>query len=114
MKPGRYNYSIVQGDTFTNAPVWKINSTPVNVTGYSALMQIKRSVEGTLIIELSSANGRITVGTTDGKFTLNLTAAQTSALPTGSFTYDLQLTAPDGTVTTLLQGGFVINPQVSI
>ena len=114
MKPGRYNFTTVQGDTFHSEPVWKINTTPVNVTGYSALMQIKRAVDGTLIIELSSANGRIIVGTTDGKFTLNLTAAQTSALPMGNFVYDLQLTAPDGTVTTLLQGGFTINPQVSI
>lgn len=113
MKPGRYNYSIVQGDTFTNAPVWKINSTPVNVTGYSARMQVRRAVDGSLVVTLSSTNGRITVGTTDGKFTLALTATETSALPTGQFLYDLEVTAPDATVTTLLQGGFTVNPQVT-
>lgn len=113
MKPGRYNYTILQGDTLSNAPVWKINSTPVNVTGYSAKMQVRRAVDGSLVVELSSANGRIAVGTTDGKFTLALTAGETAALPTGQFLYDLEVTAPDATVTTLLHGGFTINPQVT-
>ena len=113
MKPGRYNYRLVQGDTFQNIPVWKINSVPVNVTGYSALMQIRKSVGGTILTTLSSANGHITVGTVDGSFAIYMSPSDTSALQTGEWVYDLQVTAPDGTVTTLLQGGFTINSQVT-
>ena len=113
MKPGRYNYRLVQGDTFQNTPVWKINSVPVNVTGYSALMQIRKSVGGTVIATLSSSNGRITVGAVDGSFALYIAPEDTSGLQTGEWVYDLQVTAPSGVVTTLLQGGFTINSQVT-
>lgn len=113
MKPGRYNYRLVQGDTFQNTPVWKVNSVPVNVTGYSALMQVRKNPGGTVIVTLSSANGRITVGTVDGSFALYIAPADTSSLQVGEWVYDLQVTAPDGTVTTLLQGGFSITAQVS-
>lgn len=114
MKPGRYNYRMVQGDTFQNVPVWKIASVPVNVTGYSALMEVRKAVGGTVIITLSSDNGRITVGTVDGSFTLYISPEDSADLQPGEWVYDLQVTAPDGTVTTLLQGGFTITPQVTV
>jgi len=114
VKPGRYNYRIVQGDTFQNTPVWKINSTPVNVTGYSALMQIRKAVGGTLLLELSDTNGRITVGTVDGSFALYISPTDTASIQSGEWVYDLQVTAPDSTVTTLLQGGFSVTAQVTV
>jgi hypothetical protein len=84
------------------------------VTGYSAAMSVKYSPTSvSTIIELTSANGRITVGTTDGKFTLNLTAAETTALAAGNYVYDLEVTAPDSTVTRLLEGGFTVYEGVT-
>ena len=78
-------------------------------------MDVKQAVNSAgTIVELSSDNGRITVGTTDGKFTLALTAAETAALPPGNYIYDLDTTSPSGYQYTLLSGGFSIKPQVSI
>ncbi len=115
MQPGRFNFTLTQGDTFNTAPAWKINGNYVNVTGYTAKMDVKQAVtSSTVIVELSSANGRITVGGIDGKFTLNLTPAETAALPAGNYIYDLDVTAPGGAVYTLLTGGFSVVPQVSI
>lgn len=114
MKPGRYNYRVTQGDTFQNTPVWKINSVPVNVTGYTARMQVRKSVGGTVLIELSSSNGRITVGTTDGSFALYISPTDTAAMQAGQWVFDLDVTAPDATVTTLLLGGFTVDPQVTV
>ena len=114
MKPGRYNYRIVQGDTFQNTPVWKINSSPVNVTGYTSKLQVKISVDSTgNILELSTENGRITVGGYDGKFTFYVSPTDTAALTPGNYVYDWQVTAPDTTQTTLMAGAFVITPQVT-
>jgi hypothetical protein len=114
MQPGRFNFSLVQGDTFSTSPAWKINNSYVNVTGYTAKMDVKIAPTSTsTIIELSTANGRITVGTIDGKFTLNLTATETSTLPPGNYIYDLDVTSPGGVVTTLLSGGFTVVTQVS-
>jgi hypothetical protein len=84
------------------------------VTGYSAAMSVKNSPTSvSTIVSLTSANGRITVGTTDGKFTLNLTAAETTALAAGNYVYDLEVTSPGGVVTRLLEGGFTVYEGVT-
>lgn len=114
MTPGRYNITVYQGSTWVLEPQWKIGSSYVDVTGYTAAMDVRYSPSSTTtIIELTSSNNRITVGTTDGKFTLDLTAVETAALAAGSYVYDLEITAPDGTVTRLLEGGFNVSPEVT-
>lgn len=114
MQPGRFNFRIYQGDTFSTAPAWKINNSYVNVTGYTADMQVRQDVNSaSVIVELSTANGRIVTGTTDGKFTLTLTAVQTAALPPGNYVYDLEVTSPGGTVTKILTGGFAVIAEVT-
>ena len=114
MTPGRYNMKVYQGSTFSLAPQWKIDGTYVDVTGYSAAMSVKNSpTSASTIISLTSANGKITVGTTNGKFTLALTAAETTALAAGNYVYDLEVTAPNGTVTRLLEGGFTVYEGVT-
>jgi hypothetical protein len=114
MTPGRYNMKVYQGSTWTLAPQWKIDGTYVNVTGYTANMDVKNSATSeTTIVVLSTDNGRITVGTTDGKFTLNLSAATTTGLAAGNYVYDLEVTSPDSTVTRLLEGGFTVYEGVT-
>jgi hypothetical protein len=114
MTPGRYNIKVYQGSTFSLAPQWKIDGTYVNVTGYTAALSVKNSpTSATTIVSLTSANGRITVGTTDGKFTLALNAATTAGLAAGSYVYDLEVTSPGGVVTRLLEGGFIVYEGVT-
>jgi hypothetical protein len=114
MTPGRYNMKVYQGSTFSLAPQWKIDGEYVDVTGYTAAMDVKNSANSaTNIVELSSSNGRITVGTTNGKFTLNLSAATTTSLAAGQYVYDLEVTSPGGVVTRLLEGGFTVYEGVT-
>lgn len=114
MQPGRFNFNLTQGDTFSTAPAWKINGNYVNVTGYTAKMDLKIAPTSTsTIFELSTENGRITTGTTDGKFTLNITSTDSATIPPGNYVYDLDITSPGGVVTTLLTGGFSVTAQVT-
>lgn len=114
MTPGRYNMKVYQGSTWTLAPQWKIDGTYVNVTGYTAVLTVKYSPSSeTSIIVLSTDNGRIVTGTTDGKFTMTLSAATTTSLAAGNYVYDLEVTAPDATVTRLLEGGFTVYEGVT-
>lgn len=120
MQAGRYNIRLYQGDTWSISPVWKITSSitgslvPVDVTGYTADMQVRRTTgSSTVIVELSTGNGRIVTGSTDGKFTLSLSAVQTAALDVGNYVYDLEVTAPDSTVTKLLHGAFAVRAEVT-
>jgi len=81
--------------------------------GYTALMQVRAATDTAVIVELSTANGRAVITGSEGKITLTLTAAETAALTAGTYIYDLNLTAPDATVTKILQGAFVINESVT-
>jgi hypothetical protein len=114
MTPGRFNIKVYQGATFELAPQWKIDGKYVNVSGYSANMIVRNSpTSPTSIVTLSSANGRILIGNTNGKFTLQLTAGDTGALTAGQYVYDLEVTSSSGTVTRLLEGGFIVYEGVT-
>ena len=108
MNPGRYNIAVVSGTTFQLAPTWKVDGLAVNLTGYSADMQV-RDVSNNLIVELSTSNGKAVITGATGTVTLTLTAAQTAALAVGTYSYGLNLIAPDTTTYQILQGAFVVN-----
>lgn len=113
MNPGRYNISVVNGTTFTLAPQWFINNLTVNLTGYSADMQV-RDVSNNLIVELSTANGKIVITPLTGTITATLTAVQTAvgALPVGNYTYALNVTDAAANVYQILVGAFVVTASV--
>ena len=114
MNPGRYNLSIYKGTTFDLKPVWKIGGVPVILSGYTADMQVRYATDTSIIVELSTANGRITIDAAYGRVNLLLTAAETAALPAGTYQYDLNLTnTVDSTVYKILQGTFIINESVT-
>lgn len=55
----------------------------------------------------------ITLGGSAGTIVINITAAQTTALTAGNYVYDLELTSGGGFVTRILEGKFVITPEVT-
>ena len=113
LNPGRYNINVYKGTTFTLAPVWKIGGNVVLLQSYTALMQVRAAADTSVIVELSTSNGRIVITPSAGRITLTLTATQTAALAAGTYMYDLNLTAPASTVTKILQGAFVISNSVT-
>lgn len=109
MNPGRYNIAVVNGTTFQLSPVWKVDNLPVDLTGYTADMQV-RDVSNNLIVELSTANTKIVIAPALGQINLTLTATQTSVanLPAGNYTYALNLTSSGGIVYQILTGNFIV------
>ena len=112
MNPGRYNITVYAGTTFQLSPTWKVDNLPVDLTGYTADMQV-RDVSNNLITELSTANGRIVINAALGQINLTLTAAQTAALSVGNYNYALNLTSPGSIVYQILQGAFILNASVN-
>ena len=113
MTPGRYNITVINGTTFTLAPIWNINNLAVNLTGYSADMQV-RDVSNNLIVELSTANGKAVISPGLGQVTFTLNAAQTdpSILPAGNYTYAINYTDTAGNVYQILAGAFTVTASV--
>jgi hypothetical protein len=112
MNPGRYNITVYQGTTFTLSPIWKIDNLPVNLTGYTAKMQV-RDISGNLIVELSTSNGKIVITPALGQIAMTLTATQTAALTVGNYNYDLNLTDTASNVYKILEGAFILKASVT-
>jgi hypothetical protein len=113
VNPGRYNITVYRGTTFQLSPVWKVNNLPVDLTGYTALMQVRQFTDSSVTVELSTSNGKIVITPALGQIALTLTAAQTTAISANNYLYDLNLTSPSGNVYKILQGAFTVVNSVT-
>ena len=90
-------------------------NTPVDLTGYTAKMQIKDSVDSTTVLqELTTENGGIVLDNTTKTITLNLPGSVTSAFTFSNAYYALELISAGDQITlfcvgniTLLQTGII-------
>lgn len=109
------NYDIVaeQGATFSFEFTIDTDGTLWNLTGYKARMQVRPFKESTTkIFDLTETNG-IALGGVAGSVTVTRNAAQMTAAKTGRHVYDLEVESSGGIVTKLLEGKFVIIPEVT-
>jgi hypothetical protein len=102
-----------QGSTFTRRLIYKINDEVVNLTGYTARMQIRENHSSSAyILELTVGSG-ITITGATGQVSITITAGATATIPSGTYVYDIELVAPNTTVQRLLEGKFVVTPEVT-
>lgn len=109
------NASFVQNETWSLPLIWKTGSapSPVNLTGYTARMMVRRRAEvSTALISLTDASG-IALGGAAGTITVTLTATQTTSLPAGKLVYDLELVSPAGVVTNIARGTLTVIQNVT-
>lgn len=113
---GAHHFTLEQGATFRRVITWRDDDgNLVNLTGYTARMQVRRIPGDTTLLELTTANGRISLGGSAGTITLLVTAAVTAALTKWpSAVYDLELIDGSGTVTRLLEGKMRFSPEVTV
>jgi len=109
-----YDILIEQGATYSQVITYKDNGVAVNLTGYTARMQVRATLESaSTLVELTTANSRIALGGAAGTITLTIAAADTAALTSGRGVYDLELVSGSGIVTRLLQGVATISRNVT-
>ena len=115
MAAATYDFQIEQGATLLKPIVWKDSSgTPINLTGYTAKMQVRSSVTSpTVLLELSTANNRLTINPSTGTVTMIFSATTTAAITWSRGKYDLELTSYDGTVTRLLEGEITVSKEIT-
>jgi len=110
----QYIVEIDQGaDWFFNVTYENPAGTPVNLTSYTAALQLRSLPESTTaVLSLATGSG-ITITGATGLVAVRATAAQTGAIIAGDYYYDLEITSPAGVVTRLVQGQALVNPQVT-
>ena len=119
MKPGKLDFTIYQGSTFELPLRWGTTYDYIDLTGVTAKLQIRESLESPVVIlELTTENGGITLGDTvetKGKITLYLEAAATSALDFDKGFYHLELYFPRDAlpdrVDRILEGEVVLSKE---
>jgi hypothetical protein len=109
-----------QGATFSYELIWEkeypIDSgeyVVVDITNYTAKMQVRKDAGKPLIVELSTTNGRIIIDGPNGKISLLIPASITETLPPGIYKYDLELINNTGFVTRFIEGIFEIVGQIT-
>lgn len=113
MTPGKYNFICPQGATFSKQLTWKIEDEPVDLTTYTARMQVReKHTSTTKILDLTTENGGISLGGTAGTIQIEITADDTSDVVAKCYVYDLELITSSN-VTRLLEGQFMVTPEVT-
>lgn len=118
-----YNLNINQGATYARIFYWLqgvgcsslpagANGPPaVNLTGYTATMQIRPYALAPTVNY--DASGDIVLGTINGAIALTIPAADTEGFTWWTGVYDLLMTSAGGQVTRLLSGNVSVSPGVS-
>lgn len=114
--PFKKSIKIYQGQDLDDLSTWKAGTpaVPVDLTGCTARMQIRPSVDSSdVLLELTTANNRIVLGGVDGTINLLLTAAETSAITWLAGTYDLEIIMSTGKIRRLMYGGVSVSKEVT-
>jgi hypothetical protein len=113
LTPGRINFLCPQGSTFNKTITYKIENVPVNLTGYSSRLQVRETHYDTAtIVSLINGNG-ITLGGSAGTINMLISASATAAFAPGNWVYDLEVQSANGTVDRLIEGSFIVSPEVT-
>lgn len=120
MIAGNYNITCQQGSTFSRVIALEQPTLadpeiyePYILVEHTARMQVRRTIDSTnVMIELTTENGRISISGVDGIITLLISAEDTAAL-SSSGVYDLEIIDPFGNVSRVIQGTFMLSPEVT-
>lgn len=109
--PRPANLALYQGDDWAAmATVVNSDRTPADLTGYTAQAQIREGIaDQTWLIEASLLCAIVL----PNQISLSLTSRQTTRLRQPTYRWDLQLTSPDGIITTILAGQVNVIFQVT-
>lgn len=99
--------------TYTTGGVLEFNA-PVDLTSYSARMQIRESVDSTTIIHSATTeNGGITLDNTNKRITINIPASATTQFNFSVAVYSLELYTGAGKVVPFIAGNLTLVPEVT-
>ena len=122
-------YYLVTGKTNTTLTLNQVNSaaygayasggiveynTPISLTGYTAQMQIRETLESTTVLhEMTTANNGIIIDPINYTITLNISSVITGTFDFDSAVYSCELTDNQGNVIPFLTGSISLVKEVT-
>ena len=117
MSATRMNFpAIEKGATYRYSFKWfnPDKVTPIDLTGSTAKIHVRESVtSSTVLLELSTENGRISFDIPTGKISFYVSDEDTGALTGLGGVYDLEIYHNNGDVTRLTEGKWLFKEEVT-
>lgn len=115
MSAGKYDIYIEQGTDKTIPFRWLRGGVPVSIAGLEIRCQIRpQAKSATLIDDLSTDNGRITIDGATNTFYMNFPHAVTDLYSFQVAAYDVEIVEAGGIVTRLVEGKVTNSFQVTV
>lgn len=108
-----HRVTLVRGDTWLRT--WDLqdeDGTPIDLTGASARVQVRDWTDA-LVLSASTADGRLTVSPAIGRVQMSVPAAATAGIEPGRYSFDFELTYPDGVRTTYESATLLVQEDVA-
>ena len=104
------NLYIDQGSFYrTFITVSNTDGSVLDLTGYTVASQMRKSYQTS-----SSYNFTASISNpTQGRVRIELSSEQSRVIPAGKYLYDLEITAPTGEKTRVVEGIVLINPEIT-
>lgn len=118
IRPANIDLDIYQGATFDKTYQWQdSNRDPVDLTGYTARMQIRsKHSAADYLLEITTegtTSKRVILGGTEGTYQITIASNITEAFDWGAGVYDLELVSPGGVVRRIQQGQVKVHREVT-
>lgn len=109
-----YDFTLDAGADTTITFVYKDSTgAAINLTGYSAKMELRSAPGGTLGLQLSTVNGKIVLGGAAGTVACTFSDVDSSSLTLPEYSYDVELTDGSTLITRLVQGTITVSPETT-
>ena len=113
MTPGLVHFVCPQGTTFQRTLTYTLDNTPIDLSGYSARLQVREAHYSTEpLVSLVSGSG-ISISGSAGIINIEISPTVTSDLTPGTHVYDLEIESPGGVIDRLIEGNFAVTPEVT-
>lgn len=113
LTPGQINFVCPQGSTFRKTITYKIDDVPVDLSGYSSRLQVRENHYSSDIITYLTSSSELTMGGSAGTIDILISSASTASFESGTFVYDLEIESSGGIVDRLIEGSFIVTPEVT-
>lgn len=104
------NLFVDAGASYSNIiTVSASNGQALDLTGYTVASQMRKSYSSSQAFNLNAT----VFSAAQGKVRLQLSPAQSEAIPAGRWLYDVEITSPTGSKTRVVEGIVTVNPQIT-
>lgn len=108
-RPGKLDIQMWRNDTWAQVFTITSNAAPVNLSGSTITIQIRKGCGGVLALTLTNGSG-ITIG---GASNNQISISKLINIAKGNYEYDMNVVFSGGVVKTYLQGDYIVYDDVT-